>query len=80
MKSLDVKSSTCIKFNKENNEKDPKLKICEHAIISKYKITFTKGSVPWSEEVLVIKKVIMVKKLLECFTKKKNCKKQIKKS
>ena len=40
MKPVDVKLSTCIGFNKENNKKDPKF-------------VFAKGYVPnWSQEVL----------------------------
>ena len=34
MKPADVKSSTYIDFNKENNKEDPKFKICDHARIS----------------------------------------------
>ena len=79
MKPVDVKLSTCIGFNKENNKKDPKF-------------VFAKGYVPnWSQEVLWLRKwkilfrghillvIERVKKLLKCFTKK-NCQKQIKQS
>ena len=33
MKPVDVKSSTCIGFNVENNDKDPKFKVCDHVRI-----------------------------------------------
>ena len=51
MKSVDVKSSTYIDFNKENDDKDPKFKVGYHVGISKYENIFAKGYVPnWSEE------------------------------
>ena len=58
MKSVDVKSSTCIDFGIENKEKDPKFKVGDHARISKYKNIFAKGYASnWSEEAFVITKV-----------------------
>ena len=58
MKSVNVKSSTYVKFNKEINDEDPKIEIGDIARISKYKNIFAKGYVPnWSEEVFVIKEV-----------------------
>ena len=58
MKSVDVKSDTCIDSSKEINEKDPKFKIGYNVRISKYKNVFAKGYTPnSSEEVFVIKKV-----------------------
>ena len=58
MKPLDVKSSTYIDFNKENNKEDRKFNVVDNARISKYKRTFAKDYVPnWSEEAFVIKKV-----------------------
>ena len=58
MKPFDIKSSTYIDFNKENNKEKPKLEVGDHVRISKHKNVFTKGYVPnWSEEVFVIKKV-----------------------
>ena len=58
MKSADVKSNAHIDSSKEINDKDPKFKIGDIVIISKYKSIFAKGCVPnWSEEVFVIKKV-----------------------
>ena len=86
------RQGTYIDFNKKNNKEDLKFKIGDHVRISKYKNIFAKGYVPsWPEEVFVIKMlkilchwhmllvILMVKKLLERFTKK-NCKKQINKS
>ena len=58
MKPVDVKSSTYIDFDNNNNKEDPKFKVGDHVRISKYKNIFTKGYVPnWSAEVLVITKV-----------------------
>ena len=58
MKPVDVKSSTYIDFNKENNKQDPKFKVGDHVRISKYKNVFAKGYTSiWSEEVFVIKKI-----------------------
>ena len=58
MKPVDVKSSTYIDSNKENNNKDPKFKIGEIVRISKYKNILAKDYTPnWSEEVFVIKKM-----------------------
>ena len=36
MKPVDVKSSTYIDFDKENNDKDPEFKVGYHVRISKY--------------------------------------------
>ena len=61
MKPVDVKSSTYINFNKENNKEGPKFKVGDLVRISKYKNIFTKGYVPnWSEEVFVIIKVKII--------------------
>ena len=58
MKPDGVKSSTCIDCSKEIHNKDPKSKIGDTAIISRYKNIFAKGYVEnWSEEVFVIKKL-----------------------
>ena len=91
MKPIDVKLSTYINFNKENNKGGSKFKVGDHVRISKYKNIFAKGHVPnRSEEVFVILKlkilfcghmllkVLTEKKSLERF-KKNNCKKRIKK-
>ena len=56
MKPVDVKLSMYIAFKKENNKKDPKIKVGDHVRISKYKNIFAKGHVPiWSKDVFVIK-------------------------
>ena len=58
MKPADVKSSTYIEFNKENNKEGPKFKVGDHVRTSKYKNIFAKGYVPnWSDEFFVIKKL-----------------------
>ena len=58
MKPVDVKDNTYIDFEKEVNDKDPKLKVGNHVRISKYKNIFAKGYMPnWSEEVFVISKI-----------------------
>ena len=57
MKPVDVKSSTYIDFNKENDKRDPKFEVRDHIRISKYKNIFAKGHTPnWFEEVFVNKK------------------------
>ena len=49
LKPVDVKPSTYIDFNKENNKEDPKFKVGDNVRTSKYKNTFAKGHVPnWS--------------------------------
>ena len=40
MKPIDIKSSTCIDFDKKNNKKDPKFEVGENVRISKYKKDF----------------------------------------
>ena len=90
MMPVDIKSSTCIDFNKENVKKDPKFEVGHHVRILKCKNIFVKGYIQkWSEDVFVIKNVkntfrgyvllvvLTMKKLLERFTKK-NCKVLIK--
>ena len=58
MKPVDVKDNTYIDFEKEVDDKDPKLKIGDHVRISKYKNIFAKGYTPnWSEEVFVVSKI-----------------------
>ena len=53
-----VTKSTYIDFHVENNNKDPKYKVVDHVIISKYKNSFTKYYIPnWSQEVFIIKKL-----------------------
>ena len=51
MKPVDVKSSTYIDFNKENNKEDPKFKVSDHVRIAKYENIFAKVYAPnWSEK------------------------------
>ena len=58
MKRVDVKSNTCIDYDKEINDKNLNFKIGGNVRISKYENTFTKGYTSnRSEEVFVIKKV-----------------------
>ena len=58
MKPVYVKDNTYINFEKEVNNKDPKFKIGDHVIISKYKNNFAKGYTPnWSEEVFIVSKI-----------------------
>ena len=58
MKSVDVKSSRYIDFDKKNIKNDPQFHNNNHVRISKYKNIFAKGYVPnWSEEVSMITKV-----------------------
>ena len=46
MKLVDLKSSTYIDFNKQNNKEDPKFMVDNRVRITKYKNTFAKGHVP----------------------------------
>ena len=56
LKPIDVKSSTRIDFNLENNDKDSKFEVGNCVRISRYKNTFAKGyALNWSVEVSVIK-------------------------
>ena len=58
MKPLDIKDNTCIDFEKDVNDKDPKFKIGNFVRISKYKNIFDKGYIPnWSQEVFIISKI-----------------------
>ena len=58
MKPIDVKDNTCIDFEREVNDKDPKFEIGDHLRISKYKNIFGKGYTPnWPEEGFVISKI-----------------------
>ena len=57
MKPVDIKSSTYIGFNKEDNKEDPKFEVGDYVRILKYQNIFAKGYTPnWSEVVFVIKK------------------------
>ena len=92
MKAVDVKWSTYIDFNKENNKLGTKFKVDDHVRISKYKIIFAKAiSLIGLKKFLWLNKlttlchghillvILMLNELLE-HSMKKNCKKQIKKS
>ena len=58
MKPIKVNSSIYIDFGKENNDKNPKVKLGDHVRISKYKNTSAKCYVSYcSEEGFVIKNV-----------------------
>ena len=46
MMPVDVKSSTYLDFNKNNNTEDPKFKCGDHVRKSKYKNIFAKGYIP----------------------------------
>ena len=45
MKPVDVRSITYTDFGIENNDEDPKLKVCDHVRISHNNV-FTKGYIP----------------------------------
>ena len=85
-------SSTYIVFDKNNNNKDPKFKVGDQVIISKYKSIFPRVTfqIRRKKFLLLLKLKILfhghislvilnVKTLLERFTKE-NCKKKEKKS
>ena len=56
MKPIDVKTSICINFDVENNDKDHKFKVGNQVRIWKYKNIFAKGYTPnWSEEAFCYK-------------------------
>ena len=58
MKPIDVKNYSFAEYNEESNEKDPKFKVGNRVIISKYKNIFAKGYASnWSEEIFVVKKI-----------------------
>ena len=90
LRLIDVKSSTHIDFNKENNKEDPKFKVGDPVRILKYKNIFAKCyTLLQSEEVLKKLKILCLghmllmikttKNVLERYTKK-NSKKQIEQS
>ena len=83
VKPVDVKDNTYIDFKKEVNDKDPKFKVGDHVIISKYKIFLLKDThqIRLKKFLLLAKLKIlfhghmllmisMVKKLLERFMKR----------
>ena len=58
MKTINVKPSTYVDFNKVDNKEDTKFNVGDHVSVSKYNSNFAKVYVPnWSEKVSVIQKV-----------------------
>ena len=50
MKPVDVGDDSFDEYNEKSNEKNPKFKVGDHVIISKFKSVFAKGYTPnWSE-------------------------------
>lgn len=59
MKYIDVNLSTCVDFDVESNDKDPKFKVCDQVRITKQKNFFVKGyTLNWSEQDFIIKKTL----------------------
>ena len=57
-RTIIIKPSIYIDFNKENNRESPNFKVSNHVRISKYRFFFAKVYAPnWSEEVFMIKKI-----------------------
>ena len=60
MKPVDVKSSTCIDFDKTNNKHGPKFKFVDYVRTSEYNnILVNVYFSNWSEKVFVIKKFVL---------------------
>ena len=59
---VDVKSSTCIDFRIENNEKDPKFQVGDHVTISKYN-----NFLQYVTLQICLKKFLLLKKLKALF-------------
>ena len=58
IKPIDVTNDSYAEYNEDFNKKDPKFKVNDHVIISKYKNIFAKGYVPnWSEEDFIVNKI-----------------------
>ena len=58
MKPIDVTGDSYAEYNEDFNKKNPKFKVGDHVIISKYKNIFAKRYTPnSSEEVFVINKI-----------------------
>ena len=90
IKPADVKSSTYLDFNKENNKEDPKFRVGDHVGYQNKKMFLQNFSFQIGVEKLLktlktlcrghmLLVILMVNKFLEQFTRK-NCKKQIKES
>ena len=57
-KPSDITDDYYAEYNENFNKKDPKFKVCDNVITSKYKNFFAKGyTTNWSEEVFVIDKI-----------------------
>ena len=57
-KPIEVLGDSYAEYNENFNKKDPKFKVGDNVIISKYNNIFAKGCIPnWSEEVFVINKI-----------------------
>ena len=58
IRPINVKDNTYIDFGKELNDNDPRFKVGDRVIISKYEGIFAKGYTQnWSEEIFLIKKI-----------------------
>ena len=58
MKPIDAGDYFFSEYNEESKEKDTKIKVGDHAKISKYKNIFAKVYTRnWSEELFVVKKI-----------------------
>ena len=57
IRPADVKSSTYIDFSIETIDKDPKFKVDDHVVISRYKKTAKGYTTNWSVEIFVNKNV-----------------------
>ena len=57
IKPVDIKLNIYIEFGVENNDKNPKFKVCDHAKTSAHTKIFAKDYSPNWTEVLFIKKV-----------------------
>ena len=80
IRPADVKSSTYIDFSIETIDKDPKFKVDDHVVISRYKKTAKGYTTNWSVEIFVnknvtvpqiyVKRTLTEKKLLGHFYEK----------
>ena len=58
MKPIDVTGDSYVKYNEDSSKKNPKFKVNDHVIISKYKNILAKRYVPnWSEEDFVVNEI-----------------------
>ena len=77
MKANDVKTSACIGFDVENNDKDPKFKVGYHARISKYKNTFQKATLQIGQKNYLLLKKLKNTILWTCLIKGLDGKKKV---